>query len=87
MTDSDGLCAYPQPNNIEESLAYPLATLGFILISVSFIFALPVFNPRITRRYKRSLAEGVNNTHQEMLVEFMESIQRCCVFFVIIVKI
>ena len=80
MTDSDGPCAYPQPNIIEESVANPLAALGFILISFSFLFALPVFNPRITRRYKRSLADGMNNTRQEMLVEFMENIQRCCVF-------
>ena len=82
MTDSDGPCAYPQPTNLEDSVAYPLAALGFVLISVSIVFALPVFNPRITRRrYKRSLADGMVNTHQEMLVELMENIQRCCVCF------
>ena len=80
MTDSDGPCAFPQPNIIKESVAYPLAALGFVLISVSFFFALPVFNPRIMRRYKRSLADVMNNSRQEMLVEFMKNVQRCCVF-------
>ena len=80
MTDSDGPCAFPQPNIIKESVAYPLAALGFVLISVSFFFALPVFNPRIMRRYKRSWADVMNNSRQEMLVEFMKNVQRCCVF-------
>ena len=35
----DGPCAYPQSDTIEESIADPLATLGFMLISLSFILA------------------------------------------------
>ena len=40
MIDSDGPCAYTEPNGIEESVAYPLAALGFFLISISLIFPL-----------------------------------------------
>ena len=39
----DGPCAFPQPNTIEETMADPLATLGLMLISVSFILALLFF--------------------------------------------
>ena len=41
--DIDGPCAFPQPNPIQQSVADPLATLGFMLISVSFILALIFF--------------------------------------------
>ena len=39
----DGPCAFPQPKSIDESMADPLATLGFMLISLSFILALIFF--------------------------------------------
>ena len=41
--DDDGPCAFPQPKSIDESMADPLATLGFMLISLSFILALIYF--------------------------------------------
>ena len=41
--DVDGPCAFLQPNPIQESFADPLASLGFMLISFSFILALIFF--------------------------------------------
>ena len=44
MSDlDDGPCAYPPTNTIEETMADPLATLGLMLISLSFILALVFF--------------------------------------------
>ena len=41
--DVDGPCAFPQPIPTRQSVADPLATLGFMLISFSFILALIFF--------------------------------------------
>ena len=36
----DGPCAFPQPNTIQESVADPLAALGWMTISVSAVLFL-----------------------------------------------
>ena len=87
MSDSDGPCAFPTPNSIEESMADPLSGLGLMLISasiylmalpalVSYLATLPVFSTRNTRRYRRSLADSMDNPRYEMLVAVINNMHR-----------